>query len=1444
MKTWKILTIFTVLVLSLFIGCSDMIDTMARIELTVTINDHNIPLDSAFTLHATREGSSDQISKTLGSVATDVTLIELQSGTWTLRVQARADGVLIGEGEVSVTTKPGTAIPATINMVYQYAVTFDAASGTASLPGKDVVYADTYGTLPTASRIGYAFDGWYTGLNGTGTEVDETTTVSTTTNHTLHAKWTPLRYDITYALNSGTNNASNPSTYTIETTDIILAAPTRTGYSFGGWFADSTFAGSAVPSILQGSTGSKTLYAKWNPLSYDITYALNSGTNNASNPSTYTIEATDIILAAPTRTGYTFDGWFADSTFAGSAIPSIPQGSTGTKTLHAKWMANSNLAIFDKQEGTGGTVSVSATYDAAMPGAMAPTRAGFTFGGYYDREGGGGNQYYTDAMASMRSWDKTAETTLYAKWTSLVTYDSQGATTAADPTAKTVIYTSGIDTVGLLPTPPQRTGYTFGGWWTATSGNGTEFTAITPVNGNITVYAKWIANTYAVTYDGNGATDGSVPGTGITKTHDIDLVIHGNTGNLVRTGYAFSGWNTLSGGSGTDYAVNSTYVVNAAVTLYAKWNPHSNTAYKVEHYLQDLSGSTYTLSDTENMTGITGEPVTAEAKSYTGFTENTSNTSKVDSGTVAGDGTLVLRLYYDRNTYSVNFIENEGSAVTDLTGVRYGATITAPTAPTRTGYTFGGWYKESSLATTWTFGSDAVTSALTLYVKWTSLVTYDSQGATTAADPTAKTVIYTSGIDTVGLLPTPPQRTGYTFGGWWTATSGNGTEFTATTPVNGNITVYAKWIANTYAVTYDGNGATDGSVPGTGITKTHDIELFIHGNTGNLVRTGYAFSGWNTLSDGSGTDYAANSTYAVNAAVTLHAKWMANSNLAIFDKQEGTGGTVSVSATYDAAMPGAMAPTRAGFTFGGYYDREGGGGNQYYTDAMASMRSWDKTAETTLYAKWTSLVTYDSQGATTAADPPAKTVIYTSGIDTVGLLPTPPQRTGYTFGGWWTATSGNGTEFTATTPVNGNITVYAKWIANTYAVTYDGNGATDGFVPGTGITKTHDIDLVIHGNTGNLVRTGYAFNDWNTQADGLGTDYAVNSTYVVNAAVTLYAKWTPNTNTAFKVEHYLQDLSGSTYTLSDTENMTGITGEPVTAEAKSYTGFTENTSNTSKVDSGTVAGDGTLVLRLYYDRNTYSVNFIENEGSAVSDLTGVRYGATITAPTAPTRTGYTFGGWYKESSLTNAWSFGSDAVVADTTLYAKWITNYVVGGLGPSGGYIFYAKESYSEGWRYLEVAPSDIVLGGSDYGHVFGYYRTTPIEDNQGTGATGTAIGTGKANTASLVGSMGAAAYTESSGTTTTSDYAAKLTDDYTITNGGVTYSDWFLPSKDELNQMYLNLKVSNLVNFSSDTYNEYWTSSEYDSGYAMYQSFDNGYQGYIYRGSMGHRVRPVRAF
>lgn len=213
---------------------------------------------------------------------------------------------------------------------------------------------------------------------------------------------------------------------------------------------------------------------------------------------------------------------------------------------------------------------------------------------------------------------------------------------------------------------------------------------------------------------------------------------------------------------------------------------------------------------------------------------------------------------------------------------------------------------------------------------------------------------------------------------------------------------------------------------------------------------------------------------------------------------------------------------------------------------------------------------------------------------------------------------------------------------------------------------------------------------------------------------------------------------------------------------------------------------------------------------------------------------------------------------------------YTIGATGPGGGIIFYdcdadngngnadGLSSDTCGWRFLEATPYDLrfvdgspVISSDDTSTLYFYGHYRPFDDGAGlyvndtetynaANCTGTAIGTGKVNTEKLVEKMGNAAYTVGNGSGKSALYASKLCTD--LTYG--TKDDWFLPSKDELNLMYVN-RVA-IANFDSKIY---WSSSEAstDSSEIWAQDFSNGDQEEIsrtYGYDMNRRVRPIRSF
>jgi len=255
----------------------------------------------------------------------------------------------------------------------------------------------------------------------------------------------------------------------------------------------------------------------------------------------------------------------------------------------------------------------------------------------------------------------------------------------------------------------------------------------------------------------------------------------------------------------------------------------------------------------------------------------------------------------------------------------------------------------------------------------------------------------------------------------------------------------------------------------------------------------------------------------------------------------------------------------------------------------------------------------------------------------------------------------------------------------------------------------------------------------------------------------------------------------------------------------------------------------------------FTITFDAQEGSAPSSATmevtpDSAYG---TLPTT-TRLGHTFRGWWTAAGGTG--TEVTDATVfsgtANQTLYAKWTFDIFT---GPAGGFVFYENPNYADdGWRYLEAAPIgwNGQVDDSSQTYIFGYYRTTDDGTNMVVG-TGTAIGTGAANTIAITSAMGANTYTTSMGSTKDTNYAAKACADY---EDGV-FNDWFLPSKDELNLMYKNLTLQDEGGLLSTQ--SYRSSSEFSNDKTWVQSLGSlGFQSSSVDNANYIYMRPIRAY
>ncbi len=226
--------------------------------------------------------------------------------------------------------------------------------------------------------------------------------------------------------------------------------------------------------------------------------------------------------------------------------------------------------------------------------------------------------------------------------------------------------------------------------------------------------------------------------------------------------------------------------------------------------------------------------------------------------------------------------------------------------------------------------------------------------------------------------------------------------------------------------------------------------------------------------------------------------------------------------------------------------------------------------------------------------------------------------------------------------VKKNNVYYAIWQDIVCTATFNSNG-------GTSITdKTINYNEKFS-EPANPTKTGYTFEGW-YKDNGFKTTYDFDT--LATGDVTLYAKWTPNTGTAYTVIHKQQNIKDDDYTTKDTEILSGKTGDDVTPSLKDYTGFSAPSTQTKEI-----LADGSLIITYLYTRNTYDISFsVDNTKCDVTGtirFTNIKYGDTITAPTVTPKAGYSFNGWNStfSATITENKTYTASITANDYTLF-------------------------------------------------------------------------------------------------------------------------------------------------------------------------------------------------
>ena len=951
--------------------------------------------------------------------------------------------------------------------VNSYTISFDSAGGTDVDPITQDFGTDV--TAPTApTKTGYTFAGWLP-------VVPETMPAY---NQTLVAQWTVNSYTISFDSAGGTD--VDPITQDFGTDVTAPTAPTKTGYTFAGWLP-------VVPETMPAYN--QTLVAQWTVNSYTISFDSAGGTD--VDPITQDFGTDVTAPTAPTKTGYTFAGW----------LPVVPETMPAyNQTLYAQWTVNSYTISFDSAGGTD-VDPITQDFGTDVTAPTAPTKTGYTFAGWLPV-----------VPETMPAYNQT----LVAQWTVnsyTISFDSAGGTDV-DP------ITQDFGTDVTAPTAPTKTGYTFAGWLPVVPETMPAY--------NQTLVAQWTVNSYTISFDSAGGTDVD------PITQDFGTDVTAPTAPT-KTGYTFAGW--LPVVPETMPAYNQ--------TLYAQWTVNSYTI------SFDSAGGT----DVDPITQDFGTDVTAPtAPTKTGYTF-AGWLPVVPETMPAYNQTLVAQ--WTVNSYTISFDSAGGTDVDPITQ-DFGTDVTAPTAPTKTGYTFAGWLP--------VVPETMPAYNQTLVAQWTVnsyTISFDSAGGTDV-DP------ITQDFGTDVTAPTAPTKTGYTFAGWLPVVP-------ETMPAY-NQTLVAQWTVNSYTISFDSAGGTDVD------PITQDFGTDVTAPTAP-TKTGYTFAGWLPV--------VPETMPAYNQ--TLVAQWTVNSYTISFDSAGGTD-VDPITQDFGTDVTAPTAPTKTGYTFAGWLPV-----------VPETMPAYNQT----LVAQWTVnsyTISFDSAGGTDV-DP------ITQDFGTDVTAPTAPTKTGYTFAGWLPVVP-------ETMPAY-NQTLVAQWTVNSYTISFDSAGGTD-VDP---ITQDFGTDVTAPTAP---TKTGYTFAGWLPVVPE--TMPAYNQTLV--------AQWTVNSYTISF------DSAGGT----DVDPITQDFGTDVTAPtAPTKTGYTF-AGWLPVVPETMPAYNQTLVAQ--WTVNSYTISFDENGGSYVADITQ-DYGTVVSAPSNPNRAGFSFAGWYSNSALTSAYTF-TTMPAKDIMLYAKW----------------------------------------------------------------------------------------------------------------------------------------------------------------------------------------------
>lgn len=514
-------------------------------------------------------------------------------------------------------------------------VSFDARSGTAANPISYIANASSPASiqLPPTSRTGYTFNGWFTAASG-GTNVGGTYgsyTPSTSASVTLYAQWTaqPVSQNWGPSL-SGTGVAGTSMSATAGSYNYAASVTTTIAYSTNGLFSNampsystphtvSDFDATYVPyyfaamDTVLGTDGLTYYYYSSSTISkLKASFDSQGGTSTSDISYIAASPANYIQLPYTSRTGYSFNGWYTASsggTRAGGVYDGYQPSTSGSIILYAQWTLTPISQYYTPSiygSGTSGSI-LSASSGGYANGTLQSTRISYNVGNNFTSGTTIApnlvqNSPYTvtDSDAEYPPFYFAAVDTVrdgagtdYYYYSSSIESNFKITYVYGNGSSDTyqTFYSLNPNNAISLPTA-TRYGYTFNGWYTASTGGSRVTDPYTPSNTNITLYAQWTPSQYTLTYDANG---GNVSPVSKVITYNE---IYDALPTPSRTGYTFIGW-YIDQSFSSQVLASSTYTTAADSSIYAKWQ---GNAYVVSLYPNyPIGGTSDPVQSTKNV---------------------------------------------------------------------------------------------------------------------------------------------------------------------------------------------------------------------------------------------------------------------------------------------------------------------------------------------------------------------------------------------------------------------------------------------------------------------------------------------------------------------------------------------------------------------------------------------------------------------------------------------------------------------------------------------------------------------------------------------------------------------------------------------------------------------------------------------------------------------------